>query len=117
MPVNGQTAIDVPTRVQVDAFEGPAVLEFGASWCGFCAGARTAIDTVLAEHPNVRHLRIEDGRGQPLGRSYHVKLWPTLVFLRDGVEHTRLVRPDGAASIRAAIAGIDAAPRPTDTPP
>jgi thioredoxin 1 len=117
MSTSGQTAIAVPTRAQVDASEGPAVLEFGASWCGYCAAARTAIDTVLAEHPDVHYLRIEDGRGQPLGRSFHVKLWPTLVFLRDGIEYTRLVRPDGAAAIRGAIAGIDTAPRSTNTPP
>ena len=30
---------------------------------------------------------------QPLGRSFRVKLWPTLVFLRDGEEVARLVRP------------------------
>jgi thioredoxin 1 len=35
-----------------------------------------------------------------------VKLWPTLVFLRDGVEAARLVRPGDAASIRRALAQI-----------
>jgi len=40
---------------------------------------------------------VEDGPGRPLGRSYRVKLWPTLVFLQDGREVSRLVRPAGAA--------------------
>ena len=31
--------------------------------------------------------------GRRLGRSYKVKLWPTLIFLKDGVEAARLVRP------------------------
>jgi thioredoxin 1 len=37
----------------------------------------------------VRHVKVEDGSGRRLGRSFGVKLWPTLVFLRDGREVAR----------------------------
>jgi thioredoxin 1 len=56
----------------------------------------------------VRHVKVEDGSGRPLGRSYRVKLWPTLVFLRDGQEVARLVRPRDAQAISDALAAIDA---------
>lgn len=46
-------------------------------------------------------MKIEDGRGRPLGRAFGIKLWPTLVFLRDGVEVARVVRPLDAAQIEA----------------
>jgi thioredoxin 1 len=36
-----------------------------------------------------------------------VKLWPTLVFLRDGRELERLVRPRDAGAIDDALARID----------
>jgi len=36
-----------------------------------------------------------------------VKLWPTLVFLRDGVEQVRLVRPDAVELIDDALDRID----------
>ena len=49
------------------------------------------------------HIKVEDGSGQRLGRSFGVKLWPTLIFLRDGKEVDRLVRPDSAQSIHEAI--------------
>ena len=39
------------------------------------------------------HVKVEDGPGRRLGRSFGIKLWPTLVFLKDGVEVARLVRP------------------------
>ena len=52
---------------------------------------------------------MEDGPGQPLGRSFRVKLWPTLVFLRDGQEVARLVRPQDAQSIHEALQSITAA--------
>jgi thioredoxin 1 len=57
------------------------------------------IGAALERFPEVRHLKIADGKGRPLGRSYGVKLWPTLVFLRDGEEIARVVRPSDASSI------------------
>ena len=38
-----------------------------------------------------------------VGRSYRVKLWPTLIFLRDGQEVARIVRPTQAADISAVL--------------
>jgi thioredoxin len=87
----------------VDAFAGPTLIEFGTSWCGHCRAAQPLIAAALAANPGVRHLKIEDGSGLPLGRSYGVKLWPTLVFLRDGREAARLVRPRDASAIGKAL--------------
>ena len=81
------------TRDIVDQMLGLIVIEFGASWCGHCRSCRPAVDALLVEHPNIRHIRIEDGPGLPLGRSFHVKLWPTFIFLRDGSVIERVVRP------------------------
>lgn len=93
-----------PTRDQVDALPGTTLLELGASWCGFCQRARPLIDQVLAENPHVRHIQIEDGKGKRLGRSFGVKLWPTLVVMHDGSEVARVVRPRGIDQLRDAIA-------------
>lgn len=98
---------DAPSREEVDATEGALVLEFGTNWCGHCQAAQPAIREVLEAHPGVRHLKVEDGRGRPLGRSFGVKLWPTLVFLRDGAEQARAVRPTAAAPVREALGSID----------
>jgi thioredoxin 1 len=92
-----------PTRSEVDAMSGAMVLEFGASWCPICQGARQLIDAALGTHPGVRHVWIEDGKGKPLGRSFRVKLWPTLIFLRDGHEVARVVRPSQQSEVSAAL--------------
>ena len=96
-----------PTRAELQALQGPAVLEFGTPWCGGCRAAQPSIGAALARHPEVRHLRIEDGPGRRLGRMFGIKLWPTLVFLKDGEEIGRLVRPDGVDEIEAELRRID----------
>lgn len=98
-----------PARAEVDALRGAVVVDFGTNWCGFCKAAEPLVDAVLARHPNVRHLKVEDGPGRPLGRSFRVKLWPTLVFLRDGQEVARVVRPADAATVAQGMVGIDPA--------
>ncbi|MDF2467590.1 MAG: putative thioredoxin-disulfide reductase [Ramlibacter sp.] len=98
-----------PSRAEVDAHVGPVLLEFGTSWCGWCRRAQPLIGAALAAHPNVRHIKVEDGPGQPLGRSFGVKLWPTLVFLRGGKETARLVRPNDPEDVGQALSAIDPA--------
>ena len=96
-----------PTREEIDALKGPTLLEFGTPWCGWCRRAQPLIADALAARPGVRHIKIADASGRHLGRSFGVKLWPTLVFLRDGKEGARLVRPHGAGAIREALVQID----------
>jgi thioredoxin 1 len=95
------------SRADADALPGASVLDFGTSWCGVCRATQSSIHDALTAHPAVRHLRIEDGPGRALGRSFGIKLWPTLIFLRDGQEVARLVRPRDAQSIDRALALID----------
>ena len=95
-----------PKRAEVDAWREPAVIEFGNNWCGYCRRAQPLIAEAFARHQGLRHLKIADASGKRLGRSFGVKLWPTLIFLRDGKEVARVVRPASAAEIGAALAKI-----------
>ncbi|MCW5635075.1 MAG: thioredoxin family protein [Rubrivivax sp.] len=88
-----------PTRADIDARRGPLLLEFGSPTCGYCRRAQPLVEEALAASPGVPHVKVADGPGQPLGRSFRVTLWPTLVFLRDGVEQARAVRPQSVGEI------------------
>lgn len=85
---------------------GPLVIDFGTDWCEHCEAARPLIDAAMHRYPQIRHLKFEDGKGRVQGRAFKVTLWPTLVFLRDGVEVTRLIRPDSSDAVEQALRSI-----------
>jgi thioredoxin 1 len=92
-----------PTCEEIDATPGAVLLEFGTGWCGHCQLAAPAVAEALGEHPGVQHIKVEDGPGRRLGRSFRVKLWPTLIALKDGVEVARAVRPERAEEVRGVL--------------
>jgi thioredoxin 1 len=94
---------EAPNRAEVDALPGLTLLEFGTDWCSHCRAAQPALAEVLPQQPHWRHLKVEDGPGRALGRSYRVKLWPTLILLREGVELARLVRPTQSNDLLEAL--------------
>ena len=97
------SAIESPSLTEVQALPGLVLLEFGTEWCGHCRAAQPLLAQALAEQPQWQHLKIEDGPGRAVGRHYRVKLWPTLVLLRDGQEVARLVRPASAQDMDTAM--------------
>jgi thioredoxin 1 len=102
-----------PAPAQVAAMPGHTVIEFGSNDCGICRSAQGLIAEALQALPPdaaLNHLKIEDGPGRPLGRSFRIKLWPTLVMLRQGQEVARVVRPRRASEVADALAQLREAP-------
>ena len=105
--MNHEYAPSEPSREEIDRLEGATLIEFGSPWCGHCRAAQPLVEAALAARPGLRHIKIADASGRRLGRSFRVKLWPTLVVVRGGEELARVVRPRDAAEIAAALATID----------
>src|SRR5688572_27452286 len=101
--MNSTYANPEPPRAEIDALPGATMVEFGSPTCGICYAAQPDISEATEGLDQLRHIKIEDGRGRTLGRSFGIKLWPTLVFLRDGQEVVRLVRPRSSAVISNAL--------------
>ena len=101
-PVYGD---DAPTVDQVRGLVGPAILEFGVPWGGHCENAEPAIQAALAAS-KLPHIKVYDAPGKALGRAFRVKLWPTLIVLKDGSEVARLVRPLQAEDVSRLLARL-----------
>jgi thioredoxin 1 len=101
--MNNVYAAIEPSRGEINSLEEPVLLEFGAPWCGYCRAAQPLIASAFSNRTSIRHIKIEDGAGRRLGRSFSVKLWPTLIFLNHGKEIGRLVRPTDSAIISKAL--------------
>lgn len=84
---------EVPTREEIDQTPGRQVVEFGANWCGHCQSLSPTVESLLSSANDVQHIRVADGKGKRLGRSFQVKLWPTLILIQDGEVVAQLVRP------------------------
>ena len=93
-----------PERAAIDAMSGVVALEFGTDWCGYCRAGSPHIAAALASYPDIQYIKVEDGSGRPLGRSLRIKLWPTLVLLKEGQELGRVVRPGDVAEVSTVIA-------------
>ncbi|KPP97669.1 thioredoxin family protein [Marinobacter sp. HL-58] len=106
MPFDSQYTPESITLEEVTHSQGPLLLEFGTNWCGFCQAAQPHIKAAMESYPGVEHVKVEDGKGRRLGRAFGVKLWPSLIFLKDGKEITRLVRPDNRSDIEDSLTKI-----------
>ena len=104
---NAEYAEEAFTFAQISELSGDTLLEFGAPWCGHCQAASSAINEVVSEHSELRHIKIYDGKGKRLGRAFKVKLWPTLILLHDGTEVARLVRPLRSDEVRELMSKIN----------
>lgn len=109
MQMNETYTANAPSRADVDTFDGLTLLEFGTAWCGHCSAAQAPLATALADY-ELRHLKIEDGPGRPLGRSFRVKLWPTFILLRQGEELGRVTRPTSVAPIADLLSKANGTP-------
>lgn len=104
---NSDYAEEAFTFEQIGESSGEVLLEFGAPWCGHCQAASSAVNEVVSEHSELRHIKIYDGKGKRLGRAFKVKLWPTLILLHDGTEVDRLVRPLRSDEVRQLISKLN----------
>jgi len=100
-------AVDAPERAEIDALPGSLLLEFGVDWCPHCQGAQPAIEAALRDYPDLRHVKVEDGPGRPLGRSLSRQAVADADFAgRTGRKLARVVRPASTGEIGSALRQI-----------
>lgn len=92
MPYEADWKEESLTKDDLLSLAGTTVLEFGADWCPHCQAVQSTLQNHLHDDSK-RHLKIADGKGKRLGRSFGVKLWPNFVLIKDGEVQQQLARP------------------------
>jgi thioredoxin 1 len=82
------------------------VAEFGSPFCGYCAAHRLRVR--FRRTSGVRHVKIPDATGAAWTQ-FRRQALAQLVFLSNGQETARLVRPSDAKAIADELAKIDIA--------
>ena len=82
-----------PSREDIDRGTGLVLLEFGTDWCPICRALAPYVNALVEKHPQVRHVKVEDGPGRKLGRSFRVQALAQPRVPRDGKVVRQLVRP------------------------
>ena len=78
---------DAPTREEVDALDGLAVLEFGAPWCGHCKKLAPIWKELGEEFQNQKDQIIiaqVDSTANDIEAGAEVRGFPTLLFYKGG---------------------------------
>jgi len=92
MPYRSEWTEESLSKDQVEALPGITLVEFGADWCPHCRAVQSVLEELLSER-EIRHIKVADGKGKPLGRGFGVKLWPNFILLEDGEVREQLARP------------------------
>jgi thioredoxin 1 len=72
-------------RNQIENQKGPAVIDFGAAWCGPCQKLAPAIDRMAAEYAGrVLIGKVDVDQEPDLAQMFDVMSVPTVVFFKDG---------------------------------
>lgn len=71
-------------RREVLEYEGTALVDFWASWCGPCHMLSPVVEELSQEHPEITFAKVNVDEAPELAQQFHVSAIPTLVLFRDG---------------------------------
>lgn len=63
---------------------GVVILDFYAHWCGPCKMLGPVLESLEAEMPNIKVVKINVDENEALAMKYNVMSIPTLVLYKDG---------------------------------
>lgn len=100
--------IEEITTAQFDALDksGPMLLEFYSKTCGPCKMLAFVLKDIAKSDPDFRIYQADFNENEDLKERFQVKGFPTMLFLKDGQEASRLEGLKQKPAIIAEIAKL-----------
>jgi len=103
-----QSVSEWNNSLRSSAAEGRTVIvDFHAEWCGPCKAIAPVYAKLATQFPQVRFLRVDVDRQQPIAAKYQVKAMPTFVAIKAGkvVDLLKGANPNGLKNLVTRHAG------------
>jgi len=86
----------------------PVLVDFGAEWCGPCQQLKPILHDFATKHADeLQVYQVDVDEQRELAKKVGIRALPTLVFYRNGEEHSRLIGLQNAERLTAALAKLD----------
>lgn len=71
--------------------EGTVLVDFYADWCGPCQMIAPVLEEIAGEHPEITVGKVNVDDDVSLAMKYNVASIPTLIIMKNGKEHDRII--------------------------
>lgn len=88
---------------EVLGFDGTVVVDFYAPWCGPCRSQAPILETLQAEMPEIKVVKINVDETPDLAATYGVMSIPTLLIFRSGTQTDKAVGLHSLAELKQLI--------------
>ena len=94
-------------KQEVENYEGVAIVDFWAPWCGACVASTPAVEAVSSDlKDKAKFLKLNVDENQEVASRFGVMSIPTFIFFRNGKEEERKVGMQTPEIIKGAIEGL-----------